>query len=183
MHRGGQQDRYAWRRRGGQAFGEVVRRDSIARAGGDEFATSPLDPRLFCTSTVTQVGIEALMAATGGKVQQLREEARAEYDAQEHFDQVWEHKRQERRARYEITQLSEGVFRVSGKQIERMVIQTDWENDEAIAFLQHRFKRLGLDEALEKAGARDGDEIRILGYDFEFESARMHEDAYRGLDL
>ena len=162
---------------------EVVRRDSIARAGGDEFATSPLDPRLFCTSTVTQVGIEALMAATGGKVQQLREEARAEYDAQEHFDQVWEHKRQERRARYEITQLSEGVFRVSGKQIERMVIQTDWENDEAIAFLQHRFKRLGLDEALEKAGARDGDEIRILGYDFEFESARMHEDAYRGLDL
>ena len=75
------------------------------------------------------------MAATGGKVQQLREEARAEYDAQEHFDQVWEHKRQERRARYEITQLSEGVFRVSGKQIERMVIQTDWENDEAIAFL------------------------------------------------
>ena len=96
---------------------------------------------------------------------------------------MWEHKRQERRARYEITQLSEGVFRVSGKQIERMVIQTDWENDEAIAFLQHRFKRLGLDEALEKAGARDGDEIRILGYDFEFESARMHEDAYRGLDL
>ena len=58
----------------------------------------------------TQVGIEALMAATGGKVLQLREEARAEYDAQEHFDQVWEHKRQERRARYEITQLSEGVF-------------------------------------------------------------------------
>lgn len=162
---------------------EVVRRDSIARAGGDEFAVSPLDPRLFCTSTVTQAGIEALMAATGGKVQQLREEARAEYDAQEHFDQVWEHKRQERRARYEITQLSEGVFRVSGKQIERMVIQTDWENDEAIAFLQHRFKRLGLDEALEKAGARDGDEIRILGYDFEFESARMHEDVYRGLDL
>ena len=71
----------------------------------------------------------------------------------------------------------------AGKQIERMVIQTDWENDEAIAFLQHRFKRLGLDEALEKAGARDGDEIRILGYDFEFESARMHEDVYRGLDL
>ena len=123
------------------------------------------------------------MAATGGEVQKLREAARAEYEAEEHFDQIWEHKRQERRQRYEITQLSEGVFRVSGKQIERMVIQTDWENDEAIAFLQHRFKRLGLDDALEKAGARDGDEIRILGYEFDFESSKMRDDIYGGLDL
>ena len=74
-------------------------------------------------------------------------------------------------------------FRVSGKQIERMVIQTDWENDEAIAFLQHRFKRLGLDAALEAAGAYDGDEVHILGRTFEFESARMHEDMFGGLDI
>ena len=31
---------------------EVVRRDSIARAGGDEFATSPLDPRLIFTTMI-----------------------------------------------------------------------------------------------------------------------------------
>lgn len=162
---------------------EVVKADSLALAGGDEFAVSPLNPRLFLTSTVTNQGIDALMAATGGEVQKLREEARKEYESQEHFDQIWEHKRQERRQQYEITQLSEGVFRVSGKQIERMVIQTDWENDEAIAFLQHRFKRLGLDTALEKAGARDGDEIRILGYEFDFESSKMHDDMFGGLDL
>ena len=125
------------------------------------------------------------MAATGGKVQQLREEARAEYDAQEHFDQVWEHKRQERRARYEITQLSEGVFRVSGKPgIERMVIQTDWENDEAIAFSCSIVSSvLVLMKHLRK-------QVRVMGTRFvsldtisSVESARMHEDAYRGLDL
>ena len=44
--------------------------------------------------------------------------------------------------------------------------------------------RLTLDQALERAGARDGDEIRILGYAFEFESALMHEeDIYEGLDI
>ena len=89
----------------------------------------------------------------------------------------------ERDKKFEITKLSEGVFRVTGKQVERMVIQTDWENDEAITFLQHRFKRLKLDEALEKAGARDGDEIRILECAFEFESAHMHEDVFGGLDI
>ena len=161
----------------------AVKADSLALAGGDEYAESPLNSRVFLTSTVTNQGIDALMAATGGEVQKLREEARKEYESQQHFDQIWEHKRQERRQQYEITQLSEGVFRVSGKQIERMVIQTDWENDEAIAFLQHRFKRLGLDTALEKAGARDGDEIRILGYEFEFESSKMHDDMFGGLDL
>ena len=44
------------------------------------------------------------------------------------------------------------------------------ENEEAVAFFQHRFKRMGVDTALEKAGARDGDEVRILGFSFAFES-------------
>ena len=97
---------------------------------------------------------------------------------------MWQHRRDARDRAYKVTQLSDGVFRVSGKQIERMVIQTDWENDEAIAFLQHRFKRLKLDQALERAGARDGDEIRILGRAFEFESALMHDDdIYGDLDI
>lgn len=162
---------------------EEVRRDSIERAGGNEFAESTLNPKVFFTSAVTGKGVDALMRATGSKVLELREAERKAQEGIEHFDQIWQHRREERDRQYEITELSEGVFRVTGKQIERMVIQTDWDNDEAIAFLQHRFKRLKLDEALEKAGARDGDEIRILGCAFEFESARMHEDVYGGLDI
>ena len=48
-------------------------------------------------------------------------------------------------------------------------VQTDWENDEAVAFLQHRFDRCGLDLQLAKAGAVNGDEIRILGFAFTYE--------------
>ena len=50
-----------------------------------------------------------------------------------------------------------------------MVIQTDWDNDEAVAYLQHRFERCGLDDALAKAGAVSGDEVRILELAFTFE--------------
>ena len=64
-----------------------------------------------------------------------------------------------------------------------MVVQTDWENEEAVLFLQHRLKRLGVDQALERAGARDGDEIRILGRAFAFESGRSAADAFEELDL
>ena len=63
------------------------------------------------------------------------------------------------------------------------MVQTDWENEEAIAFLQHRLKRLGVEKALERAGAVDGDEIRIVGRAFEFESARTAEDLFKELDL
>jgi GTP-binding protein len=50
-----------------------------------------------------------------------------------------------------------------------MVVQTDWENDEAVDYLQHRFQRLRLEDLLTKAGCTPGDEVRILGYAFTFE--------------
>ena len=162
---------------------EEVRRDSVERAGGNEYAESPLNPKVFFTSAVTGKGVDALMKATGARVAELREAQRKAMEGQEHFDQIWQHRRDAKDKKFKVTKLSEGVFRVTGKQIERMVIQTDWENDEAVTFLQHRFKRLKLDEALEAAGACDGDEIRILECAFEFESARMREDDFEGMDI
>ena len=43
-------------------------------------------------------------------------------------------------------------------------------------------KRMGVDKALENAGARDGDEVRILGYSFDFESPLVHEDLFAELE-
>ncbi len=162
---------------------EAVKQDSLAAAGGDEFAESPIETKVFCTSAVTGQGIEALKAAVGQKVHELREAAREEQASVPHYDHVWERRRQDRDRRFTVTQLSPGIFRVEGVQVERMVVQTDWENEEAIAFLQHRLKRLGVERELEAAGACDGDEIRIVGRAFEFESSQMHEDVFAGLDI
>jgi GTP-binding protein len=162
---------------------EAVKADSLAAAGGNEFAESPIDPKLYLTSAVTGKGLDALAAAIGTRVHEIREAARVAQEAEPHYDHVWERKRQAREQKFEVVKLSSDVYRVVGTQVERMVVQCDWENEEAIAFLQHRFKRLGIDAALEAAGARDGDEIRIVGRSFEFESSRMHEDIYAGLDI
>lgn len=162
---------------------KLVKEDSVKAAGGNEFAPSPVDPKLYVISAVTGKGIDQLKAAIATKVHQLREEARQKLETEVVFDHVWEHKRLERDRKFTVRMLSDGIFRVSGGQVERMVVQCDWDNEEAISFLQHRFKRLGVDQALEKAGARDGDEIRIVGRSFEFESASMHEDEFRELDF
>ena len=162
---------------------ERVHEDSIAAAGGDEFAPSPVDPKLYRISALTGEGVDGLKAAIATKVHELREELRALSEADVQYEHVWEHKREERDKQFKVVPLGGGVFRVEGPQVERMVVQTDWENEEAIAFLQHRLKRLGVEKALEKAGAVDGDEIRIVGRAFEFESVRTAEDLFKELDL
>ena len=160
---------------------EQLKADSIAAAGGDEFAESPIDPKLYQVSALTGEGMDSLKAAIAQKVHELREEAREAAGAQEQdFDKVWRLARERRDGEVRITR-EEDALRVEGRAIERMTAQTDLDNEEALIFLQHRFRRSGLDEALREAGARDGDEIRIG--DFAFEYIGDAEDGFEELDI
>jgi len=161
----------------------AVREDSIAAAGGDEFADSPIDPKLYLTSAVTGKGVKQLNEAIGSKVRVLRAEARAEAEAFEKpYEAIWEHRREARDRRFQVVRLDEHTFRVEGPQVERWVIQTDWDNEEAVAFLQHRLKRAGVDDALAKAGARDGDEVQIVECAFDYQSGEAREDIFQELE-
>ena len=163
---------------------EEVRRDVIAAADGNEFADGVDEAsRVFKVSALTGQGMDALIRAVAAKVHELREAAREAEAADVQYDQVWEHRRAARDKSITVHKLSDGVFRVEGGLIERMVIQTDWENEEALSFLQHRFKRMGLEKTLIQAGAVDGDEVRILGRAFEFETSLGHEDIFEELDI
>jgi len=55
----------------------------------------------------------------------------------------------------------EGAFRVRGAQVERMVVMNDLEDEEALLWLERQFYRLGLTEALQKAGAAEGTPVHI----------------------
>jgi GTP-binding protein len=59
----------------------------------------------------------------------------------------------------------DGFFQVLGEKPERWVRQTDFANDEAVGYLADRLARLGVEEELTKAGAREGDEVVIGGGD------------------
>ncbi len=166
-----------------QQLSAKVRSDSLAAAGGDEFLESRIDPKLYLISALTGQGVNSLKAAIATKVHALRESARQSACEEEPYDHIWEFKRSRREKQFNVSVEEEGVFRVSGVQVERMVLQTDFDNEEAVIFLQHRLKKLGVDDALAEAGAVDGDEVRILEYAFDFDTLDMNEDIYRELDL
>lgn len=58
-------------------------------------------------------------------------------------------------------EVDEDKFVVIGNQPERWVRQTDFSNDEAVGYLADRLARLGVEDALLKAGAQAGDTIVI----------------------
>ena len=61
------------------------------------------------------------------------------------------------------------AFRVRGKRIERLVVQTNFDNEESAERFQRELVRLGIDAALRKAGIRPGDDVRIAGAALEWE--------------
>jgi GTPase len=60
-------------------------------------------------------------------------------------------------------------WRVRGSEPERAVAMANLDNDEAVARLQRKLIALGVERALESAGATAGDEVRIGNATFEFE--------------
>jgi GTPase len=58
---------------------------------------------------------------------------------------------------------------VRGKEAERAVAVNDLTNDEALAYVQYRLNKIGVYKALAKAGAREGDLVRIGPMTFEYE--------------
>ncbi len=113
-------------------------------------------PRL---SAVTGEGVQPLV----GRMAELVSEARAAVPEPEAFvvhRPVGEGFRVER---------SDDGFVVVGRQAERAVAVSDLTNRDAMAYVHGRLKRLGVDRALARAGARDGDTVRIGTMTFDFE--------------
>ncbi len=63
----------------------------------------------------------------------------------------------------------DGVLQVRGKRVERLVNQTNFENEESAERFQRDLARLGVDTALRRAGVRPGDTVRIGDTELEWE--------------
>ncbi|MCL2680465.1 MAG: GTPase ObgE [Coriobacteriia bacterium] len=161
----------------------IIVGNKLDAPGADERSTlirehvQALDLPYFAISALTGEGIDTLLRYTAESVHKLRLEAAAEAAAtqqQQEFEARYVHREKLAAARsaepFTLRNLGGGTFQVSGDSVERLVIQTEWENEEALLYLQRRLAKLGLEKALSAAGAADGDTIRILDREFEFET-------------
>ena len=72
------------------------------------------------------------------------------------------------RPRFTIEREDDGGWRVSGRGVERWVMETDMDDDRQIERLQRRLIREGVERRLVAMGARTGQDVRIRDLSFEF---------------
>ncbi len=72
-------------------------------------------------------------------------------------------------AGFHVERLADGAFAVRGRGIERLLQRFDVENEDAMAYLEGRLRRIGVIGALEAEGFQPGDEIEIAGVTFELD--------------
>jgi GTP-binding protein len=62
---------------------------------------------------------------------------------------------------FEVVPTGENTFVIHGEKPRRWILQTDFSNDEAVGYLADRLAKLGIEDALAKAGATQGAEVLI----------------------
>lgn len=60
------------------------------------------------------------------------------------------------------------IWVVSGKEIETLLKMTKFNEDEGVLRFARKFKGMGIEDELERLGAKPGDEVQILDYMFTF---------------
>lgn len=70
--------------------------------------------------------------------------------------------------RFDITR-EEGVFIITGKEVEKHVKMTLFESEEGLYRLQTILKVIGIDSALRSEGIKAGEKVQIAGFEFEWQ--------------
>jgi GTP-binding protein len=121
--------------------------------------------RVFPISGATGEGVQALMRAAADILDELgpAEPSLAEEVPQERKVYRYEPPTDAFRIRREGS-----VFVVESAQLEKLVKMTNFDQYDAVKRFQHILARRGVDDALRKSGAKEGDVIRIGDMEFEF---------------
>lgn len=118
---------------------------------------APVD---LAISSVNNDGLEPLL----WKLLELVREARNAEPINESFTV-----HRPRAAGVKVTRDDDGSWRVVGREAERAVALSDLTDIGALDYAQAKLKKLGVDKALKRAGVREGDEVRIAAFAFEYE--------------
>jgi GTP-binding protein len=125
------------------------------------------DVPVLVTSSATRQGFDALARELLRRVpaaEPVDQEAAGE-------DEVAEFKlfRPAAARAFEVERIGAGEFRVTGEAVDRLIARHDMENDEALAHVEHRLRRMGVIAALEARGFEPGDDVELGGIVFELD--------------
>ncbi|WP_208590346.1 GTPase ObgE [Gracilibacillus suaedae] len=122
------------------------------------------DCPIFPISTVTKEGIRDLLFAVANKLDEIPKNYKP---VEEQEDRVVYRFEKEERA-FSITRDPDGAYVLYGEKIEKLFKMTDFSRDESVQRFSRQLRGMGVDNALRDRGAKDGDTVRLLDYEFEF---------------
>ncbi len=129
----------------------------------EEFRKKYPDILIVPVSSVTNTGFEELMKMLADMLDTIDDEAL--YTDDEMMGHVT-YKFQNERP-FTITK-QEDVWVLEGAELEKLFKMTRFDEDEAVRRFARKLKGMGVDEELERLGAKPGDEVQICDYIFEF---------------
>ncbi|MEW9675888.1 GTPase ObgE [Lentibacillus sp. L22] len=124
----------------------------------DDFPVYPI-------SALTKEGLREILFAIADALDKVPKKMMPEISETEE-EVVYRYQRPQ--AAFHITRDDDGAFVLSGDKIEKLFKMTDFNRDEAVQRFSRQLRGMGVDDALRKRGAKDGDTVRLLDYEFEF---------------
>jgi GTPase len=123
------------------------------------------DALIFPISAITRKGLDELLFAVADLLEVTPEFPMHEIKDEEEHSVLYKH---ESEVDFEVTRDDDGAFVLSGYTIERLFRMTDFNFDQSVRKFARQMRGMGVDDALRERGAKDGDTVRLLEFEFEF---------------
>ena len=123
------------------------------------------DLTVFEISAYTHKNLEPLLYKIADTLEVTEEFSLVEDDEKEEVVNYTFH---EKEKMFEISKDDAGRYIVTGKPLERIVAMINFNQESAVIRFTRQLRSFGVDDALRKAGCKDGDIVRVLDMEFEF---------------
>lgn len=121
------------------------------------------DKKIFEVSGATGQGLKEVVNYLGDVLRELPEEELYDDDKIESHV-LYKFKKEEK---YTITR-EDDVWVIHGDEIEKLFKMTKFSSEEAIYRFARKLTKMGIDKKLEELGAKEGDQVRILNFYFDY---------------
>jgi GTPase len=125
------------------------------------------DYPIFPISALTRQGLRELLFAIADKLEDTPEfPLQTEQEEQDVHHVLYKHEAKQKE--FEISRDDAGNYILSGDAVEKMFKMTDFSRDESVRRFARQLRGMGIDDALREKGAKDGDIVKLLEFEFEF---------------
>lgn len=121
---------------------------------------------IFPISAVTRKGLRDLLFAIADKIEQTPEFPLEKEEETGVHRVLYKHEADP--DTFTITREPDGSFVITGEKVEKLFKMTDFSREESVRRFSRQLRGLGVDDALRNRGAKDGDIVKLLEFEFEF---------------